>query len=284
MIRLLNKVLLICSIFLFFSAVVVFAEDVTITTYYPSPYGSYSGLFTDKLGVGDNNGDGIFTAADVPVTSGNAWIKGSLAINTISPDASLDVRGYAYLGSNSNGFNVGDKRIKFTDVWTGFPDVSYGSEISNDTGGYKTLMIIGNRSAGLGRRVSVWDRFEVNGTAYSTSGTWTGSDKRLKENVKTLPKDTLEKVLKLRGVTFQWRREKFKDKSLSEGTQIGVIAQEVEREFPELVSAGADGYKFVAYDRLSAILLEAIKAQQTEIDGLKARLNKLEGKQAKAGK
>jgi hypothetical protein len=54
--------------------------------------------------------------------------------------------------------------IRFSAGWTGFPDgIANGAEISNDIGTYKTLMIVGNRSAGVGRRVSVWDRLEVNG-------------------------------------------------------------------------------------------------------------------------
>jgi hypothetical protein len=54
--------------------------------------------------------------------------------------------------------------VRFTAGWTGFPDgITNGAEISNDTGTYRTLMIVGNRSAGIGRRVSVWDRLEVNG-------------------------------------------------------------------------------------------------------------------------
>ncbi len=94
MMRLSNKILLVSSIILFFSVVAVFAEDVTITTYYPSPYGSYSSLFTDKLGVGDNNGDGIFTNADVPGTSGDVWIKGNVSIGTTAASgAKLNVAG-----------------------------------------------------------------------------------------------------------------------------------------------------------------------------------------------
>lgn len=55
--------------------------------------------------------------------------------------------------------------IRFTSQWSGFPNqVQNQAEISNDTGSYKTLMIVGNRSGGKGRRVSVWDRLEVNGT------------------------------------------------------------------------------------------------------------------------
>jgi len=71
---------------------------------------------------------------------GNAWIAGTLTI-----------------GSNP---------VRFTSAWSGFPDATTNqAEISNDTGAFKTLMIVGNRSAGMGRRVSIWDRLEVNGDA-----------------------------------------------------------------------------------------------------------------------
>jgi len=54
--------------------------------------------------------------------------------------------------------------ILFSSSWQAFPDPATNrAEISNDVGTYKTLMIVGNRSAGLGRRVSVWDRLEING-------------------------------------------------------------------------------------------------------------------------
>jgi hypothetical protein len=60
---------------------------------------------------------------------------------------------------------IGINPILFSEKWTGFPDiVSNGAEISNDVSNYKTLMIVGNKSAGIGRRVSIWDILEVNGS------------------------------------------------------------------------------------------------------------------------
>jgi hypothetical protein len=107
----------------------------------------------------------------------------------------------------------------------------------------------------------------------------------MEKNIESLPGDILDRVLKLRGVKFEWRREDFKDKSFLEGKQIGVIAQEVEKKFPELISTDANGYKSFAYDKFTAVLLEAIKsqenkinAQQVKIDMLKTRLDKLEKK------
>ena len=82
-------------IFFIFCSTFVFAEDITITTYYPSPYGSYDYLFADKLGVGNNDGVAGFTAADVPTTSGHVWIASRLGIATGvgGPTTALDVIG-----------------------------------------------------------------------------------------------------------------------------------------------------------------------------------------------
>jgi hypothetical protein len=87
---------------------------------------------------------------------------GNVGIGAISPADRLDVAGNLRILTGSNP-------IRFTSGWSGFPDpVNNQAEISNDTGTYKTLMIIGNKSGGLGRRVSVWDRLEVNGTLITT--------------------------------------------------------------------------------------------------------------------
>lgn len=107
----------------------------------------------------------------------------------------------------------------------------------------------------------------------SVAGTITAaSDERLKTNIQTLPKDTLAKVLELRGVYFNWKP----DPNKVTERQIGVIAQEVEKIYPELVITGEDGYKSVAYDRLGPILIEAVKEQQDEIDSLQQKVNTLE--------
>ncbi|MDD5097678.1 MAG: tail fiber domain-containing protein, partial [Candidatus Omnitrophica bacterium] len=95
-------------------ASVAFAEDITITTYYPSPYGSYNGLFTDKLGVGDNNSDGSFTSADVPTTAGQVWINGNVGIKTgvVSPSYPLQLNGEPAANGYTLWTNYSDRRLK----------------------------------------------------------------------------------------------------------------------------------------------------------------------------
>jgi hypothetical protein len=85
-------VLIFLSLF-YFSPFSFAEEQITITTYYPSPYGSYNQLQADKFGVGDNNSDGSLTSADLPTTSGNVWIKGNVGIGTMDPRSKLSVGG-----------------------------------------------------------------------------------------------------------------------------------------------------------------------------------------------
>jgi len=73
-------------------------------------------------------------------------------------------------------------------------------------------------------------------------------------------------------ISYDWKIKEFPQNHFSSGRQIGIIAQELEQEFPELVNTDKDGYKAIAYDKLTAVLLEAIKSQQKEIEGLKKEL------------
>ena len=99
------------------------------------------------------------------------------------------------------------------------------------------------------------------------------SDRRLKTNILTIP-NALEKVSMLNGVNFDWLEfEANKTQAIhaNEGHDIGIIAQEVEAIFPELVTTRTNGYKAVKYDKLVAVLIEAIKELKSEIDELKKK-------------
>jgi hypothetical protein len=102
------------------------------------------------------------------------------------------------------------------------------------------------------------------------------SDINLKKDIVEIT-DPIAKVMSLRGVTFRPN-----DTALALGIvdkeEVGVIAQEVEAVLPQLVSASAfEGYKTVKYEKLTALLLEAIKAQQLQLDALTAQIAKLGG-------
>ena len=108
------------------------------------------------------------------------------------------------------------------------------------------------------------------------------SDLRLKTDIAPLA-DALDNVLDLNGISFRWDLQEYPDLHLSKRSQVGLIAQEVERVYPELVSTGPDGLKSVDYAKLTPILIEAIKEQQAQIERLEeqnedlgARLSALE--------
>jgi len=70
---------------------IVNAEDMTITTYYPSPNGTYDALSVKRLSVGDTNADGSINASDVSATSGYLLVADKLGIGTTTPQTKLQI-------------------------------------------------------------------------------------------------------------------------------------------------------------------------------------------------
>jgi hypothetical protein len=97
------------------------------------------------------------------------------------------------------------------------------------------------------------------------------SDIKLKTNIKPL-ENSLEKVLKLRGVEY--------DRIDYGWHEIGLIAQEVEEVFPNLVKENSEGTKTLNYSHITAALIEAVKEQQEQINSLKQTVQELSTKLA----
>ena len=87
------------------------------------------------------------------------------------------------------------------------------------------------------------------------------SDLSLKTNIQSIS-NPIDKILQINGVTFNWRE--------SNKPSVGIIAQEIEKVFPELVNG--ENPKTVNYNGLIGLLIEAVKEQQTEINNLKDKL------------
>ena len=110
-------------------------------------------------------------------------------------------------------------------------------------------------------RLVVAGDIKANGTVYP-------SDERLKTNILPL-ENTLEKVMKLRSVNYYWRTTEFPERNFSNNIQFGLIAQEVEQIFPEMVQTDSEGFKSVNYTSLIPVLIETIQTQQQQIEELK---------------
>jgi len=109
----------------------------------------------------------------------------------------------------------------------------------------------------------------VSASAINASGDITAffsSDERLKDNVTPIA-SALDKINSIGGYEFDWNSN-----SEHSGHDVGVIAQEIEKVLPEVVTTRGNGYKAVRYEKIVALLIQALKEQQSQIDDLKSRL------------
>jgi len=95
----------------------------------------------------------------------------------------------------------------------------------------------------------------------------TYSDESLKSDVASMSNTALDTVMSLEGVEFTWKDSGERD--------FGFIAQDVQSVLPNAVHTAADGVQGVDYSRLTSVLVEAVKAQQVQIDDLKKVITNL---------
>ena len=123
----------------------------------------------------------------------------------------------------------------------------------------------------------------VSGTITATediTAFFDSSDRRLKKNVETID-DALSIINNLRGVRFDWNEEAQKlNKNVDlNKRELGVIAQEIEKELPEVIKDGLEGYMAVRYEKITPLLIQCIKEQQMMIKQQDERISKLENSQ-----
>ncbi|WP_052496015.1 tail fiber domain-containing protein [Pedobacter lusitanus] len=128
--------------------------------------------------------------------------------------------------------------------------------ISNDGADGKGLTFDTQGNASFGQDVT------INGNLY------TPSDRRLKINIETLS-HVLQKIDQLRGVKFEYKDQH----KYASGHKIGVIAQELQKVYPEMVTKGKDGFLKVDYTQLTGMLIQAVREQQKQIAELQIRMN-----------
>lgn len=111
----------------------------------------------------------------------------------------------------------------------------------------------------------------VNGNTRA-SGYFAISDERFKMNIKPL-EGPLDKLKQVKGVTYNWRVNEFKDRDFGTGRQIGFVAQELAKVLPEAVAVDDQGYYSVNYDMVIPLLTEAVKEQQSIIERMQGQID-----------
>ena len=201
---------------------------------------------------------GAIRLNDVGDTILNRFSSGVMSVEgeavVVTPSLGTNNQFAAYSGSNS---------IKSIDTFNYQPASGL---VTTDK-----FIITGSLGVGTGA--------PINNTAGRITATndivaFASSDKRLKENIRPIPW-AVDKVKQINGVYFDWiplSEEEEKTIHGNKGEDIGVIAQEIEAVLPELVTTRDNGYKAVKYDKIVALLIEAIKEQQGEIDELRRKI------------
>ncbi len=230
------------------------------------------------LNMPNNNNDGnsyITFGDDHNQRTMSVFNNGRIGIGTTNPKSKLHVDGglRAKKGdTNGDGSNVG---YAFDgDGDTGMFAVG-GEFVQNSDLHFKIdhqarLVVRDNGNVGIGTTTPSC-KLDVRGGDICRNGSPIKigfSDKRWKKDIKPL-ENSLEKVSKLEGINYKWNIESYPEMGFDDKLQVGLIAQEVEQVIPELVTTNTKGYKSIDYDKITAVLVEAVKELKTQNDALK---------------
>ena len=264
--------------------------------------GAYSNLFGANIGNGPvsySNIIGVGAGSTSPTDHSNfiGYMAGSNGSNTTeystfigdSAGASRDYASYAtFIGAGAgSGIFAADNSI-FIGVNAGAGDGGLDNRIFNDPDAY-SILIGNNSSTGnfsksialgynatntapnqfmIGSTTGRIEEMVFNGGIGNTcsvnagTGITCSSDERLKTNIQDLETNTLDKVLSLRTIRYNWT-------SNPNGNQmIGFIAQNLKPQFPELITTNIDGMLSVNYAQMTPILVEAIREMDLKITGI----------------
>ena len=188
----------------------------------------------------------------------------------------VDISGGGLKLNNGNVIDIDDVTIGSKDGNTSYPIIFFENlDVSGVNAGNGNFLIAQNGETTINSHVDINNSLDVNDIScngnINAAGTVTSnSDARLKDNVVVIP-DALEKIAGLRGVSFT--RNDLDD---GDKVHIGLIAQEVEAVFPEVISG--DNLKAVAYGNIVAPLIEAIKTLKSQNEVLSRRLDAMDAR------
>ena len=232
-----------------------------------SQTGTYnqSVIYANQNNTSANTANGIFIERGRITDSASAEIR-YLVIGARGGQIQWQVDGVGNTSQTGNlTISADTSTISFSSA-TGAKTISTGgsTDLALSPGGNVRV-----KTAGLtgGGALQVGGDVRASGEVFAFSS----SDKRLKDNIIPIS-NPIEKILKIGGYTFDWN-----DKQTSNsGKDYGVIAQEIEEIMPELVNINHNGFKAVRYEKITPLLIEAIKEQNSIIEIQKQRIDKLE--------
>lgn len=211
----------------------------------------------------DSNGDiiSMSNANFLGIVTASEFIgDGSKLSNIITGVGLATEGGYVGSGATTLDFRGPGMGVVTVDIGTGIGTITVeGGRDIDEIGSANQVLYKDNTNT-----ATTSANLQFNGTNLTCAGTVTAnSDERLKKNIETIT-DALHKVKSLRGIEY--------DHKNTGDHCLGLIAQEVEQVIPQVVYEDAQGIKSVAYQNIVALLIEAVKDQQRQIDELKRQL------------
>ena len=210
---------------------------------------------------GSFEGDGGQLTNVAPIGGTNITVTGT----TVNLDDSITLTG---ITATSASFVLQTFESSSTVITSG--SNIFGDE-NTDTQQFTGSLLISGSGVGAGSSIITTGSVNISGSlgvGTAASGVvgailatndvvaFASSDERLKENVEIIG-SAVEKVEAINGVSFDWIP--MEGVHVHSGHDVGVIAQEVEKVLPELVTTRDNGYKAVKYDKLTAVLIQAVK-------------------------
>jgi len=160
---------------------------------------------------------------------------------------------------NGNGFPDGNEDLN-SDNLVNTLDCLAGTNWKSEGGN----LLLENGNLGIGTS-DPQEKLHVVGNICYTGNSGSCSDKRFKKGISILP-NPLEKIQELEAVYYYWKLNEYPNHGFTEDRQLGLIAQELEKIYPEFVSIDSEGYRTVDYEKLSALAVEVLKQEQTQLD------------------
>ena len=283
------------------------ATDANNSNFFGKNAGSNAINALNSNFIGDNAGEGSTNAHHSNFFGQNAGLEATNAYisNFFGPNAGFTAENASY--SNFFGTNAGNAALNasnsnffgrnagynadnaansiFIGTQAGDNDIVDNTANSDDfsillgqktsTGGFSNSIAIGSNATNtatnefmIGSVTRRIDTMVFNGGTGNTcsinasTGISCSSDERLKTNITDLNSDTLDKVLSLKTVTYNWKTDE------NGKPMIGFIAQDLQSQFPELVSENIDGMLSVNYAQITPVIVEAIREMNLKITNI----------------
>jgi hypothetical protein len=194
-------------------------------------------------------------------TESSGLYSATFGVNSIAQGNTSAAMGYGTIASDYGSLVIGVNNL-------------LGSTLTSDANNINldnTAFVIGNGADANNRSDALTVLFD--GTTTIAGDLSINSDARLKANIISLG-STLAKLLQIDGKTYTMKKDENKKQ------KIGVLAQDIEKVFPELVSE-SNGVKSVNYQGLVPVLINALKEQDTKLNKQQAEINRLKEQEAR---